>query len=103
MKYRAPADFHFTSLPCALTYYASFLLRLDANLDACHARRVLADPAVCLADQAGVSYRLDCMHGWWRYVGMSDLLDISKASFVSSCIFFCSVEAVLRLADIRAR
>jgi FlaA1/EpsC-like NDP-sugar epimerase len=44
-----------------------------------------------------LSYQCGLMHGWWRYVGMSDLLDISKTSVLSSVLIFCLVEGVLRL------
>ena len=44
-----------------------------------------------------LSYQFGLMHGWWRYVGMSDLLDISKASLLSSLLIFCVVEGLFRL------
>jgi len=79
-----------------LTYYVSFLLRLDANLDAANRALFWKTLPFVLVIKLVLSYRCGLMHGWWRYVGMSDLLDISKASLLSSSIIFCLVEAVLR-------
>jgi FlaA1/EpsC-like NDP-sugar epimerase len=98
MKYRAPLIFISQACLVIVTYYASFLLRLDANLDP--AMRVVfwqTLPLVLLVKLV-LSYRFGLLHGWWRYVGMSDLLDISKASFVSSCILFCVILGILRPA-----
>jgi FlaA1/EpsC-like NDP-sugar epimerase len=98
MKYRAPLIFMSQACLVIVTYYASFLLRLDANLDP--AMRVVfwqTLPLVLLVKLV-LSYRFGLLHGWWRYVGMSDLLDISKASFVSSCILFCVILGILRPA-----
>ena len=45
MKYRALLIFFSQACLVVVTYYASFLLRLDANLDPAMRERVLADPA----------------------------------------------------------
>ena len=80
-----------------LTYYASFLLRLDADLDAANRAMFWKTLPFVLVIKLVLSYQCGLMHGWWRYVGISDLLDISKASLLSSSLIFCLVEAVLRL------
>lgn len=96
LKYRSALIFSSQAVLIVLTYYASFLLRLDVGLDA--ANRVLfwnTLPIVLLIKLV-LSYQFGLMHGWWRYVGMSDLLDISKASFLSSVLIFCLVEVVFQ-------
>ena len=80
-----------------LTYYASFLLRLDTDLDAASRAMFWKTLPFVLVIKLVLSYQCGLMHGWWRYVGISDLLDISKASLLSSSLIFCLVEAVLRL------
>ena len=85
LKYRAALIFVSQSVLIALTYYVSFLLRLDANLDAANRALFWKTLPFVLLIKLVLSYRCGLMHGWWRYVGMSDLLDISKASLLSSC------------------
>src|SRR5262249_13767151 len=70
----------------ALTYYSAFLLRFDFNPappDRLHFWRTLA---VVLVLKLVVFYAFGLLRGWWQYVGMSDLLDIAKATFTSSAI-----------------
>ena len=73
-------------------------MRLDANLDPAMRTVFWQTLPLVLLIKLVLSYRFGLLHGWWRYVGMSDLLDISKASFVSSCILFCLIEGVMRPA-----
>ena len=97
LQYRAGLIFTSQTVLIVLTYYASFLLRLDTNLDAANRALFWKTLPFVLLIKLVLSYQCGLMHGWWRYVGMSDLLDISKASLLSSSLIFCLVEAVLRL------
>lgn len=97
LKYRAVLILVSQIVLVALTYYVSFLLRLDANLDSADLAIFWKTLPLVLLIKLVLSYQCGLMHGWWRYVGMSDLLDISKASFLSSVLIFCLVEGVLRL------
>ena len=81
----------------AVTYYVSFLLRLDTNLDAADRALFWKTLPFVMLIKLLMSYECGLMHGWWRYVGMSDLLDISKASVLSSILIFCLVNAVFHL------
>jgi FlaA1/EpsC-like NDP-sugar epimerase len=96
MKYRVPLIFISQACLVIVTYYASFLLRLDANLDPAMRSLFWQTLPLVLVVKLVLSYRFGLLHGWWRYVGMSDLLDISKASFVSSCILFCVIQGIMR-------
>ena len=96
MKYRALLIFFSQTCLVVVTYYASFLLRLDANLDAVSRSVFWKTLPLVLIVKLTLSYRFGLLRGWWRYVGMSDLLDISKASFVSSSILFCVIEGIIR-------
>ena len=96
MKYRTPLIFVSQACLVIVTYYASFLLRLDANLDPAMRSLFWQTLPLVLVVKLVLSYRFGLLHGWWRYVGMSDLLDISKASFVSSCILFCVIQGIMR-------
>jgi FlaA1/EpsC-like NDP-sugar epimerase len=97
LKYRAAVIFSSQAVLIVLTYYASFLLRLDTNFDAANWAIFWKTIPFVLAIKLVLSYQCGLMHGWWRYVGISDLLDISKASLLSSTLIFCLVEAVLRM------
>ena len=81
-----------------LTYYASFLLRLDVDLDAANRRLVLENaPVSSSADQAGAVLSVRINAWLVALCGDEDLLDISKASFLSSSLIFCLVEGVFRV------
>ena len=97
LKYRSALIFSSQAVLIVLTYYASFLLRLDTDLDAANRAMFWKTLPFVLVIKLVLSYQCGLMHGWWRYVGISDLLDISKASLLSSSLIFCLVEAVLRL------
>src|ERR1700675_2817805 len=97
LKYRYALIFSSQAVLIVLTYYASFLLRLDTDLDAANRALFWKTLPFVLVIKLVLSYQCGLMHGWWRYVGISDLLDISKASLLSSSRIFCLVEAVLRL------
>src|SRR5205823_51816 len=75
-----------------LAYYISFMLRLDANLDTPARALFWHTLPLVLVIKVALSYRFGLMHGWWRYVGMSDLLDISRMSFVGSMCLYVLVE-----------
>ena len=97
IRYRSALIFSSQAVLIVLTYYASFLLRLDTDLDAANRAIFWKTLPFVLVIKLVLSYQCGLMHGWWRYVGISDLLDISKASLLSSSLIFCLVEAVLRL------
>jgi FlaA1/EpsC-like NDP-sugar epimerase len=78
------------------TYYCSFFLRFDFSIPP-EMRQVFAltlGAVVVVKLLALVYFDLHC--GWWRYVGMSDLWDISKASLLSSAVIFLFVTFVTR-------
>ena len=41
--------------------------------------------------------RFGLLHGWWRYTGLSDALDVVKAVFAGSVIFVLSMRYVFRI------
>src|SRR6266536_1100474 len=75
----------------ALTYYLSFLLRLDFHLAEPHLTVFLQTLPVALTIKLVVFHYFKLFRGWWRYVGMSDLFDIIKAAAVSSPLVFAGV------------
>src|SRR5579864_2440347 len=75
-----------------LTYYCSFLLRLDSPLDATSRALFWKTVPVVLIIKVLLFRKFGLLRGWWQYVGMSDLLDISKASIASSAILIAIVQ-----------
>jgi FlaA1/EpsC-like NDP-sugar epimerase len=97
LKYRfLPIVLSQILLICA-SYYGSFLLRLDTALDE-SARASFWDtlPLVILVKLI-IFYRFGLLRGWWRYVGMDDLVHISLATLSSSSILFGLIEFVWRV------
>ncbi|MBV8051600.1 MAG: polysaccharide biosynthesis protein, partial [Acidobacteriaceae bacterium] len=76
-----------TILVC-MSYYYSFVLRLDSSFDvSAHSLFWHTLPWV-IGVKLIVFYHFGLLRGWWRYVGMSDLLDIASASFLAAVILF---------------
>jgi FlaA1/EpsC-like NDP-sugar epimerase len=70
------------------TYFTAFALRLDFSLDA-RSRSVFLFSLPCVVIIKLVVFRAyGLLRGWWRYVGMSDLVDIAKASLTSGVLLY---------------
>jgi FlaA1/EpsC-like NDP-sugar epimerase len=65
-------------------YYAAFQLRFDFNPDGPARLWFWRTVAVVLMVKLPLFYAFGLMRGWWRYVGMSDLWDLSRACASSS-------------------
>ena len=71
-----------------ITYYLSFLLRFDFEPSRANRLLLFDTLPLILFVKLVVFYFFGLVRGWWRYVGMSDLADITKAATVSSCILY---------------
>jgi FlaA1/EpsC-like NDP-sugar epimerase len=71
-----------------IAYYASFLLRFDFELSGYYKGVFAKSLPFLILIKAIVFFLLDLYRGWWRYVGMDDLMDILKACAVSGLLFF---------------
>ncbi len=88
LRYRRAAIILSQMALLALTYYTSFLLRLDFKLEPPYLDAFLVTlPLVLLTKLLVFSY-FRLFSGWWRYVGMSDLLDIIKAAALSAPVIY---------------
>ena len=74
-----------------LTYYISFLLRFDFLLSAEYQKAFVQTILLVLTIKMAIFIYFRLFRGWWRYVGMSDLLDIIKAASASAVVLFASV------------
>src|SRR5215813_15433882 len=66
------------------TYYCAFSLRFDFSLHGPERIFFWKTVGIALAFKIFFFYTFGLLRGWWRYVGMSDLLDISKATLAST-------------------
>ncbi len=73
------------------SYYCSFLLRLDLPLSPASRTQFWETLPLVLVVKLVVFYHFGLLRGWWRYVGMSDLINITSAASLSSLILYASI------------
>jgi FlaA1/EpsC-like NDP-sugar epimerase len=78
------------------TYYCSFLLRCDFSVTPAMRQVFVQTLGVVFEVKLLVLVYYDLDSGWWQYVGMSDLWDITKASLLSSSVICLFVKFVTR-------
>jgi FlaA1/EpsC-like NDP-sugar epimerase len=72
-------------------YYAAFLLRFDGNIPADHRHFFLASLGYVLGFRLAAFAWYGLFHGWWRHVGMSDLVALVKAVTASSALLLAAL------------
>lgn len=79
------------------SYYCSFGLRLDWPLD--HADYLIfwRTLPLVLAVKLLIFHRLGLLRGWWRYVGMNDVLNIAEAAGLSAVLLYAVIVFGLRV------
>ncbi|MCB9476434.1 MAG: polysaccharide biosynthesis protein [Deltaproteobacteria bacterium] len=68
-------------------YFLSFVLRYDLKVEPAIGRIFWQTLPWLLLVKLVVFYYYDLYRGWWRYVGMDDLLDIIRAATVSTLVY----------------
>jgi FlaA1/EpsC-like NDP-sugar epimerase len=97
LRYRMPLIVLSQILLICFSYYSSFVLRLDSSFDAsAHALFWQTLPLVIVVKLL-IFYHFGLLRGWWRYVGMSDLLNITSATFLTSTLLFTMIVFVVAL------
>ncbi len=86
LKYRRIIIVLSQAVLLALTYYLSFMLRFDFRWGEPYMGVFLQTLPIVLGIKLGVFLYFKLFRGWWRYVGMSDLIDIIKAALTSSVL-----------------
>jgi FlaA1/EpsC-like NDP-sugar epimerase len=81
----------------AMSYYGSFLLRFDFRPEVAYQLQFVRTLPLVVAVELLVFYGFGLLRGWWRYVGMSDALDICKAAFASTAVLYLLIELVLKV------
>jgi len=77
----------------AIAYYCAFLLRFDFSPDRPARLWFWKTVAIVVIAKLPFFYVFGLLRGWWRYVGVSDLLDLSKATVASSIVLLGVVQA----------
>lgn len=83
----------------AASYYGSFLLRFDFRIDGRYQHLLWTTLPMATAIELVVFSAFGLVRGWWRYVGMSDALDIGRASLTSIACLYVAMEFVVRVQD----
>jgi FlaA1/EpsC-like NDP-sugar epimerase len=84
----------------ALSWFGSFSIRLDFAVIDPYRDAMLEALPVVLAIKLLVFYLFRLFQGWWKYVGISDLIDIAQASVISTVGVFAAVLLGYGLVDI---
>jgi FlaA1/EpsC-like NDP-sugar epimerase len=91
LRYRMPLIVLSQVTLIYISYYSSFVLRLDSSFDAsAHSLFWQTLPLVIMVKLL-IFYHFGLLRGWWRYVGMSDVLNIVSATILSSMLLFTMV------------
>jgi FlaA1/EpsC-like NDP-sugar epimerase len=87
----------FQALLITISLILAWLLRFDFTLPD---RRLLFSviPILILVRLAAIA-RFGLLHGWWRYTGLSDALDVLKSVFSGSVVFFLVMQYLLNVVS----
>jgi FlaA1/EpsC-like NDP-sugar epimerase len=67
-----------------LAWFGSFAVRLDFNVADQFRDAMLSTLPIVLVVKLAVFYAFRLFQGWWKYVGINDLIDIAKATSVAT-------------------
>ena len=97
LRYRMPLIVLSQIILICASYYSSFVLRLDSSFDAqAHSLFWQTLPLVIVVKLV-IFYHFGLLRGWWRYVGMSDVLNITAATFLASTVLFTMIVFVVAM------
>ena len=91
LRYRKPVIILTHLCLISVIYYSSFMLRLDLSVPDPYRTVFFSTLPFVLLIKLLVFSIFRLFSGWWRYVGMSDLLDIVKAAAVAAPITYVVV------------
>ena len=95
LRYRMPLIVLSQIILICFSYYASFVLRLDSNFDASAHTLFWQTLSLVIVVKLVIFYHFGLLRGWWRYVGMSDVLNITLAEFLASTLLFTLIVFVV--------
>ena len=80
-------------------FYLAFLARFDLRIPEKYSHSLLVLPIPLLVIKMAVFWYHGLFRGWWRYVSMADLLNISKGNLIASMGFTLYIVLVYRLGN----
>jgi FlaA1/EpsC-like NDP-sugar epimerase len=83
----------------AAAWIASFAIRLDFSVTAPYRDPMLTTLPIVIAVKLTVFYAFRLFQGWWKYVGLSDLIDIAQATAVSTLFVIVVTVALFGTTD----
>src|SRR6185437_2658001 len=75
----------FQALLISFSLVLAWMLRFDFSLP--YRRMLLVAIPVLVVIRLATIARFGLLHGWWKYTGLSDALDVSKATLLGSVAF----------------
>ncbi len=75
-------------------WVGSFAMRLDFGVPLPYRDAMLAALPIVVIIKLAVFYGFRLFQGWWKYVGLSDLIDIAKACVISTIAVFVATVAI---------
>src|SRR2546423_8202971 len=97
LSWRRPLIIGSQAALVVLSYYFSFLLRFDFSPAAQYLHLFWLTLPLVVAVKLALFYIFGLLRGWWRYVGVSDALDITKAASLSTIVLFVLLIVELQL------
>jgi len=97
LRYRLPLIVLSQIILIFISYYFSFVLRLDSNFDASAHSLFWQTLPLVIVVKLVIFYHFGLLRGWWRYVGMSDVLNITSAIALSSTLLFTVIVFVVAM------
>lgn len=83
----------------ALAWMGSFGLRLDFNVPEPYRTAMMASLPIVLTVKLSIFYAFRLFRGWWKYVGLNDLIDIAKATATATVSISVIILAVGRFKE----
>src|SRR6185312_2451070 len=83
----------FQALLISFSITVAWLLRFDFSLP--YRRTLLLAILVLIVTRLATIARFGLLHGWWKYTGLSDALDVSKATVLGSVAFILVIHYVV--------
>jgi FlaA1/EpsC-like NDP-sugar epimerase len=83
----------------ASAWLGSFAIRLDFDVPEPYRTVMIISLPLVLVIKLCLFYAYNLFQGWWRYVGISDLIDIAKANLVSTLLIIVASYAFFGLSD----
>jgi FlaA1/EpsC-like NDP-sugar epimerase len=78
-------------------YFISFQLRFEFTLPNDIRLLLIHSLVIVVCIKLAAFYYFGLLRGWWRYVGINDMLDIAKAAFGSSAVLYICFLSVMRM------